>query len=360
MKVSSDRRVSFNVYDQPSAIPTWGRPLRLWVASDMEPISKALAELRRLVSKVAVGIGELLVARLERLLYVGPLRVVPPRSYRPPLTEDLSRWAEGLGAWDALYRRGPTFVSRVSEWMKRLGTGYRAELQGVVEVPDAVQEIESVLVDLIDAVDLHYPTAADVEEELIGDEHVPVQIARFQVELLRRGAEALRAARERYDLMLVDERNGVAVRPYDVGVGISQVLPIIVAALYRGERRAGAFVAVEQPELHIHPRLQVALADLFIEQSTAGTTSDHWFLLETHSEHLLLRLLRRIREAGAAEVPKDQEERPRLSPHHVGVIYVQREEDGAVRFVPLAIDDKGEFLDVWPEGFFDERLRELY
>lgn len=129
MKVSSDRRVSFNVYDQPSAIPTWGRPLRLWVASDMEPISKALAELRRLVSKVAVGIGELLVARLERLLYVGPLRVVPPRSYRPPLTEDLSRWAEGLGAWDALYRRGPTFVSRVSEWMKRLGTGYRAELQ---------------------------------------------------------------------------------------------------------------------------------------------------------------------------------------------------------------------------------------
>jgi hypothetical protein len=228
--------------------------------------------------------------------------------------------------------------------------------------------------------------------------------------------------REHDDLVLVDERNGVTVRPYDVGVGISQVLPVVVAALYRGQRGARAFVCVEQPELHIHPRLQVALADLFIEQSTSGAVSDHWFLLETHSEHILLRLLRRIRKSseeqatrtsdggagrrgvgiqatgprrgaaasmareggrgasaergrGAAppkrrgaglHAPEDDEDEgsqkpsPVLTPDKVSVIYVQRGADGSTQFIPLRIDERGEFLDVWPEGFFDERLSEVF
>ncbi|MDI3289761.1 DUF3696 domain-containing protein [Polyangium sp. 15x6] len=346
--VSPDRRASFPIYDQPSAIPNWGRPLRIWATSDMEPIPDALIELRRLLSKLAVGIGEQLLAQLERMLYVGPLRVVPPRSYQPPLTEDLSRWADGLGAWDALYRRGPHLPSRVSEWMTRLGAGYRIELRKVFELPEAIRDVDHELTYIVNTA-LH-------------DDEGNVRLSRAQFDCFRRVAEVVREARERTDLVLIDERNGVAVRPYDVGVGISQVLPIIVAALYRGERGAGAFVTIEQPELHIHPRLQVALADLFIEQSTRGTSSDHWFLLETHSEHLMLRLMRRIRGSSEADAgsTEDGEERLRLPPHHVGVIYVQRDDDGAVRFVPLELDSSGEFRDVWPEGFFDERLRELY
>ena len=119
--------------------------------------------------------------------------------------------------------------------------------------------------------------------------------------------EALQAERQRSDLVLVDVRNGVRVHPRDVGVGVSQVLPVIVAALYRVEHGAGAFVVVEQPELHVHPKLQVSLADLFIQQACAGTVSDHQFLLETHSEHILLRLLRRIREGQVASQAEDEQ-----------------------------------------------------
>jgi len=99
--------------------------------------------------------------------------------------------------------------------------------------------------------------------------------------------------------------------------------------------------------------------------------SDHWFLLETHSEHILLRLLRRIREANAAsprahDVATEKgdedlkEATPLLTAEKVSVIYVQRAEHGSTQFVPLGIDASGDFRDVWPEGFFDERIRELY
>lgn len=52
-------------------------------------------------------------------------------------------------------------------------------------------------------------------------------------------------------------------------------------------------IAIEQPELHIHPRLQAAIGDLFVESIQKN---GHRFIIETHSEHLILRLLRRIRE----------------------------------------------------------------
>ena len=60
-------------------------------------------------------------------------------------------------------------------------------------------------------------------------------------------------------LVLLEKANGIEVQPYDIGVGISQVLPVIIASLHA---RSG-FVIIEQPELHIHPGLQVALGDLF-------------------------------------------------------------------------------------------------
>ena len=374
---------SLPVYGQPSAIPIWRRPLRLWLTDDMTPIEPPLIEVRRLLSKLAVGIGELLVAKLERLLYLGPLRTIPPRTYRPPLTEDLARWAEGLGAWDALHRNGEHFVSRASDWMARLETGYRIELRRVVELDGAAAES---LQDLIKQLSYSEGAAKPRAKKQSGsrspkfsDEPI------FGTALFLKNLKALRSATVREEVVLVDERNGVVVRPSDVGVGISQVLPVIVAALFRGKRGGGAFVAIEQPELHVHPKLQVALADLFIEQSSMGSVSDHWFLLETHSEHILLRLLRRVREQSTRAVRGGGMRRTRgnvtgsprgqstdeeddagaqgpvpFTPERMSVIYVQRGDDGTTRFVPLRIDETGEFLDVWPEGFFDERDAELF
>ncbi len=161
--------------------------------------------------------------------------------------------------------------------------------------------------------------------------------------------------------MLADARTGILVHPYDVGVGISQILPVVVGAIYRSEGTgAGAFVTIEQPELHVHPKLQVALADLFLEQSTQASLSTHQFLLETHSEHLMLRFMRRDPETAVGEPAEDDEDRVPLRPDHVGVVYVQRDENGQVQVMPLRIDERGEFLDVWPEGFFDERVKDLF
>ncbi len=81
----------------------------------------------------------------------------------------------------------------------------------------------------------------------------------------------------------------VDLQPQDVGVGISQVVPVIVTAL----DGKGWLLVIEQPELHLHPRLQAELGDLFI-QAAKGETA-HTLLLETHSEMIPLRIMRRIR-----------------------------------------------------------------
>jgi hypothetical protein len=88
---------------------------------------------------------------------------------------------------------------------------------------------------------------------------------------------------------LLDGHSGIYSNLRDVGAGISQALPIIVHSLQAGR---DSLIIVEQPELHLHPGAQVALADLFVDICDFGAR----FLIETHSEHFLLRWQRRIAE----------------------------------------------------------------
>jgi predicted ATPase len=114
---------------------------------------------------------------------------------------------------------------------------------------------------------------------------------------------------------------------------------------------------VEQPELHIHPQLQANLGDLFIEAIKEGKQ----FFLETHSENLLLRLLRRIRHTSEGR----SEDNNSLTPADLQVLYVlpaghdsNRYSGAAVMTLPISED--GDFLDEWPNGFFEERSVELF
>lgn len=149
-------------------------------------------------------------------------------------------------------------------------------------------------------------------------------------------------------VLLTDTRRGVEVSPTDVGVGISQLLPVAVGAL---SKEVG-LLSIEQPELHIHPRLQTALGDLFIHSSKNLNKS---FILETHSEHILLRMLRRIRETVDEEL---ENEEYALKPDDLNIIYV-RCKDGETRLLTLEVNEDGEFIDRWPGGFFAERRGEL-
>ena len=77
-------------------------------------------------------------------------------------------------------------------------------------------------------------------------------------------------------------------------------------------------------------------------------------LIETHSEHLLLRLLRRVRETTEGEQTNHK-----LTPDDLSVVYV-RPTSAGVKFTPISVTDDGSFYAPWPEGFFAERVKELF
>jgi len=109
---------------------------------------------------------------------------------------------------------------------------------------------------------------------------------------------------------------------------------------------------IQQPELHLHPALQAALGDVFIEGSAAGNQ----LLIETHSEHLLLRVLKRIRQTYQLEnISSDL----KLNADDVCILYFQPMPDSTTKVKRLRISESGEFMDRWPGGFFPERDREL-
>ena len=311
-----------------SALPVWGEMLEFdYDVGGDEPVSNWPFEpypLDAFVSRTSVvlaGIGEILRDEVSNLRYIGPMRDVLPRTYSSPRFEDSSRWASGIGAWDLMSTRGSDFVKHVSEWLAKpehLDTGYGVKLKSFLQLPtDGALWLSIKQGSFLDIWD-------DIEAEFL-------------------------ALETKSEFRLIDASSGMFVRPSDVGVGVSQVIPVVVAAL--DPNRAG-ITAIEQPELHIHPRVQVGLGDLFAGQIKQRSGC---FLLETHSEHLMLRLLRRIEETSSEELPDGK---PSLEPDDVSVIFVEQI-DGEVKATPLRIDTTGEFIDRWPHGFFEERVDEL-
>ena len=107
-------------------------------------------------------------------------------------------------------------------------------------------------------------------------------------------------------------------------------------------------IAIEQPEIHLHPALQAELGDVFIESALAG--QENILLLETHSEHLLLRVMRRIRETSSGKLPKGL---PPICPEEVMVLFV--EPVGSHSIVhEMPLNKRGELVKEWPGGFFEE------
>ena len=139
------------------------------------------------------------------------------------------------------------------------------------------------------------------------------------------------------------------ISPSNMGIGFSQMMPLVASA-FGSENN---LIAIEQPELHIHPALQTELADLFIQ---SAKERGNRFLIETHSEHLILRVMKRIRQTFEDKLP---EGKPRITPDEVCVLYVEPGENGSVvREMPL--NERGELVKGWPGGFFEEALNEMF
>ena len=136
----------------------------------------------------------------------------------------------------------------------------------------------------------------------------------------------------------------------DVGYGISQVLPVILQCMMS----SGETILIEQPELHLHPAQQAEMADLFINEALGEQKNT--FIIETHSEHLILRLLRRIRETAEGTLPQDCTP---ITPDQISVLYVEPGKDGS-KVISLQVTEDGDFENRWPNGFFTERAKELF
>lgn len=157
-------------------------------------------------------------------------------------------------------------------------------------------------------------------------------------------------------VLVVDPQTGARMKPEDAGSGVRCALPL-VADLHREEvggspRQPDPWTILEYPETRLHPAAQVELGDLFISAARGGGK----YIVETHSEHLLLRLLRRIDETTRGKLP---DKKHQLRPDDISINYVFRR-DGDIIVLPLPVDSTGEFLVPWPEGFFDEAWKELY
>ena len=134
---------------------------------------------------------------------------------------------------------------------------------------------------------------------------------------------------------LKNKSTGIPSTLLDVGFGISQVLPVIVA-IYLHKRGLHIF---EQPEIHLHPASQADLADLFMET----ITEDKQYLVETHSEHFLNRIRRRIVEG-------------KINPEKVIVYYI-RYKGPKLEVDRIFVEENGSFKDI-PNDFFGESLFE--
>jgi predicted ATPase len=150
--------------------------------------------------------------------------------------------------------------------------------------------------------------------------------------------------RKEYEVLVRTSSSLPQVKLTDVGFGVSQVLPVIVESFFVPRR---SIVIFEQPEIHLHPKVQAELADLFIAAIRAredGEPRGCQFIIESHSEHFLRRLQRRIAEE-------------ELSPDDAALYFVHTGKDGA-QIDELKVDLFGNILN-WPENFFGDEMADL-
>ena len=144
---------------------------------------------------------------------------------------------------------------------------------------------------------------------------------------------------QNYEVRIRKSANSVEVTLADMGYGLADVLPMLICFYYVDE---GSTLILEQPGIHLHPKVQADLADLLIEVVNERNLQ---ILVESHSEHLLTRLQRRIAEE---KIRADQT-----------ALYFCSNDDGVSNIERLKMDELGNISN-WPENFFGNEMGDLF
>lgn len=283
------------------------------------------AWLHTILNRTVVGAGSLILSELQKIRYIGPIRRIPERNFQAQHSPAADRWADGSAAWD-LITSGVDHAWLNERAIQVLGLGLSIQQRSHYEIPT-----ESGLGYFL--THLRNARAHGIVDERMVDMLDNIDISNLNLKSRTK---------------LVSDETGIELSPSDVGVGISQALPVAIGAMAPGY----SVMAVEQPELHIHPAIQCNLGDLIASQVVHDDSRT--ILLETHSEHLILRMLKRIREKSEGELSEDA---PPLRPSHLSVLWVEQSE-GVVSIKPITVNTDGDFDEPWPKGFFEERFYE--
>ncbi|MCS7301130.1 MAG: DUF3696 domain-containing protein [Fimbriimonadales bacterium] len=228
----------------------------------------------------------------ERVYYLGPLREYPRRQYRWSGAKPRDVGSRGEQVVDALI---------AARQMKQIAVSRRGR-GGSLTVEQAVAE-------RLRAMGL---------------------IHRFRLHEVAKGTRL-------FEVRVQRTENSPEVALTDIGFGVSQVLPVVTLCYYAPE---GSILILEQPEIHLHPAAQMGLADTIID---AVKTRNLQVILETHSEHFLLRMQRRIAER-------------QLDPQKARLYFCEFVENES-RLTTIRVNEQGEILN-YPQGFFADPLAE--
>ena len=146
-----------------------------------------------------------------------------------------------------------------------------------------------------------------------------------------------------YEFFVKEHPGGPDVRLTDVGFGVSQLLPVLISCYSAPEN---SILILEQPEAHLHPKVQSELADMLID---VVKNRNIQIILESHSEHLLLRLMRRIAEYGVEEEGISENQT---------AFYFCEINDGNSKAEQLKVDEYGNISN-WPKDFFGDEMGDL-
>ena len=284
--------------------------------------------LREFVISLVLNSTQQMTETLSELGHIGPIRDIPGRFLRKGISASQNSWYRGKAAWQTLLGETP----RTS--LKKLGSyhpyvSFHFDLQEAIGSPYRIERVGM--------------WKADESEWTSGRHGLLV--------------------RSHLELVLRDLRTNTVVSIEDVGVGLSQVVPVLV-----GVRNASLpILYVEQPERHLHPKQQAMLGDVFAHGSSikyakespegrTGANQRRTIIVETHSELLILRLLRLVRETNLG-VANDKG--IKLTPRQLKVYYVGSGEEGTT-FKEIQISDTGKFIQPWPDDFFELDFQERF